>query len=207
MTTRIENYLIAAAVLAVFGVLSVAPGPASPQTAPAVPPVAEGAPGIPPCAQGHEPERPFTGDRITHDRHVAGESTMHVSNGTSSDAVVKLVSVATRKTHRYFYIRAGETYTVSKIEAGTYWLRFATGKKWFDGCRKFLEDEAVSEFEKPLVFEVLEEVQDGRRGRLITSHNLTLNEVSQRNTKIRKIDPKAFSEGDEAIPAGPGQNI
>jgi hypothetical protein len=130
-----------------------------------------------------------------------------VTNGRQEDAAVKVVSVVTRKTHRYFYVRARESYTVGNLEPGNYWVRFETGKNWITQCRQFTENRSLFQFGEPLDFKVAKKL--GKEGvwDYVTNHTLTLNEVPEGNIELTPIDPKTFSEGDEEIAAGSGQNL
>jgi hypothetical protein len=106
---------------------------------------------IPPCAQGQQAERLHTGARIEPDGEASGLSELSVSNGTRSDAAVRLVDGSSGDTARFVYIEAGHLYTLTGIQPGTYTLRFILGREWVPACRDFLEAE-YSEFESALVF-------------------------------------------------------
>jgi len=111
---------------------------------------------VPPCAQGQQPVRLPTGTRIEPDGDTSGPSELTVSNGTTSDAAVRLVKRDSGNTARFVYIEAGDAYELTGIEPGTYRLRFVSGRKWVPACRDFL-DADYFEFESALVFENGEE--------------------------------------------------
>lgn len=126
-----------------------------------------------------------------------------MKNGTGYDAAVRLVGLATGNTLRFFYVRTGESYSVGKLEPGSYWLRFATGNDWFSGCKEFLEDATYSEFEKPLVFKVGADQDQDEIRVWATNAEVTLNPVLFGNAKIRLIDRKRFFEGDQNLATEP----
>ena len=65
----------------------------------------------PPCAQSQQAVRLPTGTRIEPDGEASGPSELTVSNGTESDAVVRLVNRSSGGAARFVYIRAGDDYT------------------------------------------------------------------------------------------------
>ena len=91
--------------------------------------------GVPLCAQGQKAVRLPTGTRIEPDVEVSGPSELTVSNGTRSDAAVRLVNMDSGNTARFVYIAAGDDFTLTGIEPGTYGLRFVSGKQWVPACR------------------------------------------------------------------------
>lgn len=152
---------------------------------------------IPPCAQDQPADRLPTGARIEPDGGAKGPSRLSIVNGTNRDAAVRLVDGATGRTVRFFYVEAGDTYTLSGIESGMYQLRYVSGYDWVPACQSFLREADYSEFEGELKFEALmpDEGRDGFR----TTYTVTLNPVPLGTAKTRPIDRKRFFEGDQHI--------
>jgi len=150
---------------------------------------------IPPCAQGQQAERLQTGARIESDEEASGLSELSVSNGTRSDAAVRLANGSSGNTSRFVYIEAGHEYTITGIEPGTYTLRFISGREWVPACRDFLEAEYF-EFESALVFKDAIVDNDVEKYNTI---RITLNAVPHGTARTRAIDRKRFFEGDQHV--------
>jgi uncharacterized protein (TIGR03000 family) len=84
-----------------------------------------------------------------------GNSVLTVENGTSTDALVRLVRLGAREQLvRNFYIPAGRSFTASNVPPGDYVLRVAYGTDWDIGAGKFTSDRSFSQTEQ---FDVTEE--------------------------------------------------
>jgi hypothetical protein len=171
------------------------PAPSSPDDGPAFP-TTNGAAHpipIPPCARGQQAERLATGARIEPDGEASGLSELSVSNGTRSDAAVRLVNGSSGSTARFVYIEADHEYTITEIEPGAYTLRFISGGEWVRACRDFLQAEYF-EFESALVFKDAIVDNDVEKYNTI---RITLNAVPLGTARTRAIDRKRFSEGED----------
>jgi len=82
--------------------------------------------------------------------YLQGDGELQIKNGTSLDAVAKLIhagaSVLT------VYIKANSTYTMLNISDGIYWLAFAQGSDWNSVTQKFKRDIQYSVFEDTFDF-------------------------------------------------------
>ena len=78
---------------------------------------------------------------------------MRISNGTTSDAVAKLVDSATNKTRRLVYIQASSDGTISGIEEGDYILKFSLGMDYDKNGGRFLNSQSYSKFDDILDFQ------------------------------------------------------
>jgi curved DNA-binding protein CbpA len=77
-----------------------------------------------------------------------GNSMITVDNGTTNDALVKLIKYGHKEEKiRNFYIPAGKKYTANKIPQGQYVLRIAFGKDWDGKMRRFNFNRHFSETE------------------------------------------------------------
>ncbi len=72
-------------------------------------------------------ERPANGANIIRPQGSSGLGVVRVSNGTSSDAVAKLVDYTTGKTHRLVYIRSNSNASIRNVSVGNFTLKFSLG--------------------------------------------------------------------------------
>jgi len=109
---------------------------------------------------------------------------LQISNGTSYDAVAKLIrdgaSVLT------IYIKANSTYTMENINDGTYWLAFAQGTDWNPDTKKFNRNTQTSAFDDTFVFETTDTRYSG--------WEVTLNPVAGGTAQSSDIDPSQFDQ-------------
>jgi hypothetical protein len=146
-------------------------------------------------------ERLQTGARIEPDQGTSGSSKLTISNGTQTEAVIRLVQKASGRTARFVYIEAGKKYTLGNIESGTYLLRFISGYDWVSACRDFMREPDYSEFEDSLSFQSVMPT-DSQEG-YTTKYEVSLNEVPLGNARKRNIDRKRFFEGDHSVAVNP----
>jgi hypothetical protein len=99
------------------------------------------------------------------------------------------------------YIEAGDVYTVTGLEPGTYLLRFISGYDWVPKCSDFLRETDYSEFESTLLFEIVEPTDD--QPGYTTRYEVTLHPVPLGSARTRKIDRKRFFEGDQNVTLKP----
>jgi hypothetical protein len=139
--------------------------------------------------------RPENGESINPgpDEGTDGESSIKVINGSSVDAVLRLVNTETGRTARLIYIWVGNSISVEGIETGTYWVRFQSGKKWLPGPLDFGCDADYSEFEEPFSF------PEDR----VREYTITLNPVVGGTARTRRIDRRKFFEGDQYVRIAP----
>lgn len=95
---------------------------------------------LPPCAQNHSAVRPETGERIEPDEGLTGYSRLSIENNSDADAVVNVVRESDGASVRAVYVRNGDSYTLHRIEPGSYDLRWETGREWVSACDAFLDD-------------------------------------------------------------------
>jgi len=80
-----------------------------------------------------------------------------IRNGTNLDAVAKLIRGGT--SILTVYIKANNTYTMTDISDGIYWLVFTQGIDWDSVTQKFLHNTQYSAFEDTLNFTTTEDGQ------------------------------------------------
>ena len=115
---------------------------------------------------------------------------MRISNGTSSDAIAKLVDSATNKTRRLVYIQAFSDGTISGIEAGDYILKFSLGTGYEKNGGRFLYSQSFSKFDDVLDFQEYK-TDDGIRWK---EFEVTLNPVTGGNAQTSPISAADFED-------------
>jgi hypothetical protein len=93
-----------------------------------------------------------TGTNLIRPQSLGGHGVLRISNGTSSDAIAKLVDSATNKTRRLVYIQSSSDATISSIGAGDYILKFSLGTGYDKGGGRFLYSQSFSKFDDILDF-------------------------------------------------------
>jgi hypothetical protein len=93
-----------------------------------------------------------TGTNLIRPRSTGGRGVLRISNGTTSDAIAKLVDSATNKTRRLVYIQASSNGMISGIETGEYILKFSLGRGYVKNDGRFLYSQSYSKFDDTLGF-------------------------------------------------------
>jgi hypothetical protein len=95
--------------------------------------------------------QPYTGYIILDHRDVKGAGELEVDNGMSQDGEVILTD---REDDAIvaFYIRAGDTFTLTGILDGVYRIFFSTGEKWDDATNSFSGSARYLSFEDTISY-------------------------------------------------------
>ena len=116
--------------------------------------------------------------------YLQGEGELQISNGTSYDAVAKLIrdgaSVLT------VYIKANSTYTMKNISDGIYWLAFVQGTDWNATTQKFNRNAHASAFDETFEFETTTTQSAG--------WEVTLNEVAGGTASASDVNLSQFDQ-------------
>lgn len=131
-----------------------------------------------------------TGKNLIVPQNTGGRGTLDISNGTSTDAIAKLVDVRTSKTLQKIYIRANSNLTVKNIKVGNYFLKFSLGSGYIPETEKFQSSQSFSRFDEPFNFE--EKREDSRI--VWNTYSITLNKVLYGNAKSSSIDENDFED-------------
>jgi hypothetical protein len=115
---------------------------------------------------------------------------LRISNGTTSDAIAKLVDSVTNKTRRLVYIRASSDATISNIGAGDCILKFCLGTGYDPNEGKFLYSLSFERFDDVLDFREYE-TYDGIRWK---EFEVTLNPVIGGNARTSPISAADFEK-------------
>ena len=129
-----------------------------------------------------------TGSQIQPPSRAGGRSYLDVINGSSRDAVVKLVDIGGGAVLRFVYVKANDRVRLDGIEPGTYRVRFATGQDWDTTARRFRREPGFTEFRDPFDFRETRTAEGIR----YTTGEITLNGVRGGNAPSNTIDESRF---------------
>lgn len=115
--------------------------------------------------------------------YMQGYGELQISNGTSYDAVAKLIRNGTSVFS--VYIKANSNYTIDSIADGTYWLAFAQGTDWNSTTKSFNRNQQFSSFEDTFDFETSDEQY--------TTYEITLNPVAGGTAETRDVNADQFA--------------
>jgi len=115
--------------------------------------------------------------------HLQGDGTLEIDNGTSQDAVAKLITGGTSV--YTVYIKANSNYTIKYISDGTYWLAFTQGTNWDSNTKKFTRNNSFSSFQDTFDFETT--------ATQYTTYSITLNPVVGGTARTDTVNGDQFS--------------
>ena len=131
-----------------------------------------------------------TGTNLIRPRSIGGRGVLRISNGTSSDAIAKLVDSTTNKTRRLVYIQASSDGTISGIDTGDYILKFSLGTGYAKDEGRFLYSQSYSKFDDILDFREYR-IGDEIRWK---EFEVTLNPVIGGNAQTSPISASDFED-------------
>src|SRR3989339_351199 len=112
-----------------------------------------------------------------------GEGILSISNGTKSDAVVKLITTGGSKVYSV-YVRANSSYSIENINDGIYRLLFSFGSNWDPNQNKFLVNPRAEAFDDTFDFETSDTKSTG--------FTITLNPVIDGKATTSPLDSNVF---------------
>lgn len=136
----------------------------------------------------HPPVSLANGTNITPPQGSQGLGSLRVINGTTDDAVAKLVDSVSGKTYRFVYVRANHEVTITGISPCACTLKFSTGMDWDRKTHKFLLDQSFSQFIDLLQFR---ETRTGS-GVKWAKYEVTLHPVPSGGAQTTSIDERDF---------------
>lgn len=117
-------------------------------------------------------------------RYITGMGELTIDNGTSNDAVVKLINVSSNKSVYTVYVRSNNSLLIDTISDGDYKLLFNLGNDW---------NAEHSAFETNSSYESFEEIFDFRTtDDEYTTFSVTLNPVASGNARTGTVNPEDF---------------
>ena len=132
---------------------------------------------------------PGTGALLAPRKGGKGLGELTVSNGTASDAIVKLSREG--EATAVVFVHAADETTVTGIAPGTYDIQFSLGIGYDPETRRFVRNDGFQEFDEPTTYT---EVRDAR-GTSYSVLRVTLNPVVGGNARTEAIDEDAFAAG------------
>jgi hypothetical protein len=111
---------------------------------------------------------------------------LKITNGTDSDALVKLVDKHVNSSIFTVFVKARSAYTITHIQDGTYDLLFNTGNDWSEQNSKFLVDSSYSKFRDDFVYATTDTEY--------ATFEVTLNPVVGGKAKTDDISETQFSK-------------
>lgn len=121
------------------------------------------------------------GKDLSKPQNLGGAGKLEITNGTSSDAIAKLIDVKTNKTIRLVYIQANNVFTIKNIKIGEYILKFSLGNDFIPETNKFLRNQSYSKFDDTFDF------QD-------SDFTVTLNPVEGGTAKTSSLNEEDFED-------------
>jgi len=126
--------------------------------------------------------------------YLDGLGEISIDNGTSMDALAKLVRNYPRKSVYTVYVKAKSIYKMTEISDGYYHLYFVHGQDWDIINRKFLVNASYSKFEDGFDFVTQNEyLLDGISTRY-TVFEITLHSVLGGSAETDKVSEKEFNQ-------------
>jgi hypothetical protein len=112
-----------------------------------------------------------------------------VSNGTNSDAYVKLAEPNSRTLVAAFYVKSNSSFTQEQIPDGTYKVLFVLGKGWNAQTQSFTKNKSFSKFDKLLNFTTTQMI-GGIQYRVF---KITLHPVPSGKARTSGVSQKEFN--------------
>lgn len=129
-----------------------------------------------------------TGTNLIRPSDVGGRGSRQISNGTSSDAIAKLVDSETNKTVRLVYIQASSNFTIGNIRPGNYVLKFSLGTGYDEKAGKFISSQSFAKFDDLLKYTE----EETETGIYFHKKRVTLNPVPNGNASTSPISESDF---------------
>lgn len=117
-----------------------------------------------------------------------GGGSLKVSNGTNSDAFIKLVNPRSGTLVAAFYVKFNSNFTLEQIPDGTYQVLFVLGKDWDAEARTFTHSKSFLKFDRSLSFTTTQ-LSNGIEYR---AFEITLNPVVGGNTTTSTVNEQEF---------------
>lgn len=156
------------------------PSPSPTRTATPTPPKA------PTATPTAIPVQVLNGTELRPPSGPSGPGYLIVKNGTTSDAVIKLVRSTDEGVVRSVYVVRQSDWTIRNIGPGTYRLWFAMGNDWDPVVRRFQRNPRYWQFDDAFEFSVDD---DGS----YTYWEVTLHPVADGTAETSSLDPGRFN--------------
>lgn len=125
---------------------------------------------------------------------LTGSGELQIKNGTTLDAIAKLVSTDTNKSIFTVYIKAKSTYRIEKINDGNYKLFFNLGNDWDTVVKAFKVNSSYEVFEEQFDFATREYIEGNYINTEYSTFEVTLNPVYGGTAETENIDISEFAK-------------
>ncbi|MDR3665486.1 MAG: hypothetical protein P4L35_01465 [Ignavibacteriaceae bacterium] len=140
------------------------------------------------------PEKYYSNGHVFESNRYSlqGQGLLNIKNGTSYDAVAKLVNIATHKSVLTIYIRRNSDLNIEKINDGNYRLYFVLGKNYDENQNIFLEDCSYSVFEEVFNFITYSNEVEGGENINYSLFEVTLHPVIGGTARTNTVSKEEF---------------
>ena len=121
-----------------------------------------------------------------------GNGTLKIDNGTTHDAVIKVVDERAAKIVVAFYVCAGRVAQIEHIPDGDFRVLFAGGMDWDADVGNFTRDKAFAKFDEALDFVTTRTTKGYEVYKKYSVFTLTLHAVLNGNAKTTNVDEEEF---------------
>ena len=125
--------------------------------------------------------------------YLNGLGELKIKNGTSLDAIGKLVSMVSNKSVFTVYIKANSTYNISKVTDGNYKLFFNLGNDWDTDIKAFNVNSSYEVFEDDFNFTTAEYVEGDYIRTRYSTFEVTLNPVIGGHAETENVSAIEFA--------------
>jgi len=125
--------------------------------------------------------------------YLNGLGKLQIKNGTSLDAIAKLVNVNINKSIFTVYIKANTTYTISKVKNGNYKLFFNLGNDWDTEVKAFAVNSNYEVFEDLFDFTTREYEEGNYINTRYSTFEVTLNPVIGGTAETENVNVAEFA--------------
>lgn len=116
--------------------------------------------------------------------YFKGDGELEIDNGTSLDAIAKLVNINTNKSIITVYIKARSVYNITEISDGDYKLFFNLGNDWDDKLKAFSVNSSYEVFEEKFDYKTT--------ATQYQTFSVTLNPVVNGQAETNEVNPVEF---------------
>jgi hypothetical protein len=121
-------------------------------------------------------------------RPNGGYGRLSIDNGGSVDAVVSLVRRDAKKPSMSVYVRAHDSFTVSRISDGTYHIFITAGGDWDKAAKRFSRNCSFEKFDEPAKFTT----KFTSTAIEYSVHEISITPVIGGNATVSEVAPDAF---------------
>jgi hypothetical protein len=123
-----------------------------------------------------------------------GDGVLKIDNGTSRDAVIKLVDEKQGRVIVEFYVRAGNLVAINQIPDGKFRVMLASGTDWDREGYEFTREKSFAKFDKLADYVTIERSEGDQVYSQSDEITLTLHKVPHGNATTTKISEREFMQ-------------